>query len=121
MSFEYDTTNILGFWRNENFPPYQIDDNLEITLNLNDEFGTSLITIKNDSVYTNYALKFVSIQSDAFKSLAIKYKVLNGDNINLDIIGNEIVIGCSLFLGFPRTDTMICENEIFGKRLFKRK
>lgn len=121
MSFDFELKNILGFWENDNFPPYAFNDNLEIYLNLKDEFETSLITLKKGDSYTNYAIKFIQLNTNGIDKIQIIYQIFNGDNIDISMIGKEIILECSMFLGNPKADTMVCENELTGKRIFKRK
>lgn len=117
MSFTTDIRNIFGFWENDNFPPFAYNDKLRISLMIKNQDYTSLVTIKDGDIYTNYALKFISIQTNSIDNATINFKIINGDNIDEKLIGSELSFDLTIFLGSPRADTLVCSSKIFNKRL----
>lgn len=119
MSFNTSIESILGIWKKENTPPYQID-NKEIQLNLKNANSLSIVTIKENDNYIEFLLKTISIDENSTGEISIKYKIVNGLNINEKFIGSEMVLKCNMFLGFPKVETMVCESSHFSRCLFNR-
>ncbi len=113
-------SNVLGVWENENVPPFKKNDGKEIMIKLNDEFSWSLITIKENGNYTNYALKFVKVDVFSLDSFKITLTVENGDNIEKKIIGTQVILKCRMYLIGDKSTTFVCDFLDLGERIYKR-